>query len=82
MINASRTIKKLIKDFAVRQDNVFYASRLFVANTVLGWIFNNHKDEKMIKHYVSLVEKHLIGEIDLYWDDGVVKVRKEKTVEK
>jgi hypothetical protein len=78
MITAEKVIKKMIKDFAIPEDNVFYAERLFVANTVLNWVLKNTKEERQRKQYITQIEKHLVGEITLYWDDEVIKVRKDQ----
>lgn len=78
MTTTKRQIEKMIKDYAVKEDNVFLAERLFVANTVLNWAFNNNKDEKMLKIYIGQVERHLAGEITLYWDGNVIKVKKDE----
>jgi hypothetical protein len=78
MTTAEKIIKKMIKDYAVKEENIFYADRLFVANTVLNWVLNNTKEEIQKKQYITQIEKHLTGEITLYWHKGVIKFRKEQ----
>lgn len=78
--NAEKQIKKIIQTFITRQDNLIVASRLFVAKSVLIWASENTKDLKAFKAYMSEIERHLSGEITLYWEDGIIKVRKEKQV--
>lgn len=68
----------MIKDYAIREQNIFYADRLFVANTVLSWVLNNTTEEKQRRQYITQIEKHLTGEITLYWDNGVIKIRKDQ----
>ena len=80
--NAERQIKELIETFIVKKDNLIIATRLFVANSVLNWAVENAKDPRAFKAYMSEIERHLAGEITLYWEDGVVKVKKGKQVEK
>lgn len=75
---AERLIKKMIKHYAIREDNMFYAERLFVANTVLNWVLNTAKDEVHRKQYITQIEKHLTGEITLYWENGVIKIKKDQ----
>ena len=76
--NAEKQIKKIIQTFITRQDNLIVASRLFVAKSVLIWASENTKDLKAFKGYLIEIERHLTGEITLYWEDGVIKVKKEK----
>jgi hypothetical protein len=76
--NSERIIKKMIKHYAIREDNVFFAERLFVANTVLSWVLENTKEEVQRRQYITQIEKHLTGEITLYWDKGVIKFRKDQ----
>lgn len=77
-MTANKEIQKLIKDFATKKGNIFHAERLFVANTVLNWAFQNYKDEKTLRNYIFQVERHLNGEITLYWENDVIKVKNKK----
>lgn len=76
--NAEKQIKKMIEAHVTKQDNLVIATKLFVAKSVLNWAFENAKDSKAFKAYMSEIERHLNGEITLYWEDGIIKVRKEK----
>lgn len=75
-----KQIKKMLESFLKKEGNLLDATRLFVAKSVLLWAAENAKETKAFKIYVSEVEKHLKGEITLYWEDGTIKVRKEKQV--
>lgn len=77
---AEKQIKKMLENFLVKQENLIIASRLFVAKSVLMWAVENTKDPKTLKGYLSEIDRHLKGEITLYWEDGIIKIRKEKQV--
>ena len=78
--NAEKQIKKMLETFLVKEDNLIIASRLFVAKSVLNWASENTKDSNAFKAYMVEIKRHLNGEITLYWEDGIIKVRKEKQV--
>lgn len=78
--NAEKQIKKMIEAHVTKQDNLVIATKLFVAKSVLKWALENTKDSKTFKGYLSEIERHLNGEITLYWEDGIIKVKKEKQV--
>jgi hypothetical protein len=76
--NAHKEIKKILDSYIKREENVIYAERLFIARAVLFWAAENSKDQRTFKSYLSELERHLNGEITLYWEDGKIKIRKEK----
>jgi hypothetical protein len=76
-ITLQNEITKLIKDNLVIEENVYFSERLFVAYSVLRWIFKNYKDEQQTKFYIQEVERHLKKEITLYWEDDIIKVMKK-----
>lgn len=76
--NAQKQIKKIIESFAVREGNLIHAEKLFVAKSVLLWAVENSKNDNMLNSYFLEIEKHLTGEITLYWEEDKIKVRKEK----
>ena len=78
MMTVRKEIQKFIKDYATKDGNIFHAEKLFVANTILNWAFANYKDEKTLRNYILQVERHLNGEIILYWDGDVIKVKNKK----
>lgn len=78
--NAEKQIKKMLESFLKKEENLIIATRLFVAKSVLIWASENTKDLKAFKAYMAEVERHLNGEITLYWEDDIIKVRKEKQV--
>lgn len=79
-IDPQKDIEKIIKAFLIREGNLLNSERLFVAKSVLLWAAENSKTKEAYKSYLSEVERHLNGNITLYWEDGIIKVRKEKQV--
>jgi len=77
MINLEKEIKRLIEKYVTREENLVLANRIFVAKSVLLWVKETVKEQKAIKYYINEIEKHLKGDITLYWEDGIVKVKKE-----
>lgn len=77
MINLEKEVKRLINKYITKDANLILAERIFVAKTVLSWVQETTKEPKAIKYYMNEIEKHLKGEITLYWEDGIVKVKKE-----
>lgn len=76
--NAHKEIKKILESYVIREENIIHAERLFIAKTVLLWAAENSKDQKTFKSYLGELERHLNGEITLYWEDGKIKIRKDK----
>ena len=76
-MSLEKETKKILSKYLKNEDNLAHAERLFIARSVLVWVFENNKDQKAIKYYISEIEKFLKNEIILYWENGVVKTRKE-----
>ena len=76
--NAQKEIKKIIESHIIYDGNLIRADRLFIAKAVLLWAVENAKDQKTFTSYLYEIERHLNGEITLYWEDGKIKIRKEK----
>lgn len=76
-MSLEKEIRKILSKYLKNEDNLAHAEKLFVAKSVLVWVFENNKDQKAIKYYISEVEKYLKEEIVLYWEDGVIKIRKD-----
>ena len=75
-MNPEREIKKLLQEFISLKDNVYTSNRIFVAVSVLNWVYTKYTDKMMLQYYLEEVKKHLRGEITLYWEDGVVKIHR------
>ncbi len=77
-MNPEKEVKKLLSEFLLMEENIFLSHRLFVAVSVLNWAVLKYADKNALQHYLDQVKKHLRGEITLYWEHGVVKIRRGK----
>jgi len=75
-------IKSIYERYSVKQDNIVFLGRLFVAASVVRWAFNQSSKTEELLQYLSQIERFLEGEIELYWQDGVIKVGKVKKGDK
>ncbi len=83
--------KKFIKDLIgagkhfYYKDNVFYAEKLFVVNSVISWVITRAKtgefDRSQVKNYLNVISAYLNGSIDIFWEDGALYVKKLKEKE-
>ena len=71
-------VKKFLKKYIEQKDNIFFCDRIFMANSVLTWALENIKEKEKFIYYLKEVEKHLSGELTLYWEDGSIKVKRKK----
>jgi hypothetical protein len=75
-------IKSIYDRYSVKEENIIFLGRLFVAASVVRWAFKQSSKTEELLQYLSQVEKFLEGEIDLYWQDGVIKVGRNKKGDK
>lgn len=59
--------KHLLKSHLKIDDNLLLATKLFIVNSALNWIFKSTKDPKVIKRYVVDLERYLRDEVELSW---------------
>jgi len=84
MIEAKNFIKELIKEgkHFYYEDNVFQGNKIFVVYSVVRWVVAEAKsgkfDSAQVKNYLNAVSAYLSGEIELFWENGVLYVRKLK----
>ncbi len=71
-------IKGIRKRYLTKLDNVFYLEKYFVACSVIRWIYKTTDKTEEILAYMGQIERHMNGEIDLFWENGVIKVGKPK----
>lgn len=71
-------VKNILKKYVVRENNLIKVNRLFVAISVVRWVFSSTKDTEEILGYLSQLERFLEGEINLYWEDSVIKISRNK----
>jgi len=74
----------ILKKYLKKEGNMLLSQRLFVAKSVINWIFENSKHPLIIKSYIEDVERYIVGTLELSWKDGVIikkKIKKENTNE-
>lgn len=81
-----KIIRNLFTKYAIIQDNVVYAEKLFIINTVINYIFKD-EDYRTIKkttllHYGELINKFIKNEVDIYWEDDKLFVEELDSVGK
>ena len=69
----------LYKEKALRQeDNVYYAPRAFVANSLVRWCLLKRKrkeiDDDQADRYARLALRYIKKELDLWWDNGIINM--------
>ena len=77
-MDPEKEIKKLLNEFLMLEDNLLLSERFFVAASVLNWVCLKYQDKQALQYYLDEVKKHLRGEITLYWEDGVIKIKRGK----
>lgn len=68
-----------IKNFLKKEENVFHAEKMFVAFSVLRWIMDQKVDHEVKAKYFNHIDRFLANEIDLYWEDGIIKYKTIKS---
>jgi len=66
-----KVLKNADKDY-FKKDNVHYAKKAFVINSVIKWVLKRY-DEKLyteedVRFYIDVINKFIKDEIKLYWD--------------
>ena len=70
-------ILRLVSEYCRDSDNIHNAERLFMAISALRWAYSHATNDKMLEIYLGEIERHLRGEITLYWQNGVIKIKIE-----
>jgi hypothetical protein len=65
----------LLKNMLKREDNIYHAEKMFVAMSVLRWVFEQKVTDDVRAKYFSQIDKYLANEIDLYWEDGIIRYK-------
>lgn len=71
-------IKAFTEKYLIINDNLIDVRRLFIAASVVRWIFNSTSRTEEILQYLGQVEKYLNGQIELYWQGDIIKVGRPK----
>lgn len=72
-------IRNLYQKYLFREENIIYADKLFVINTVINFLFNGKTykeiDQFQIARYGEYIHRYLQDEVDIYWNDGILMIR-------
>jgi hypothetical protein len=71
-------LKGIIKKYLKIEDNILLSERLFIAKSILNWIFENSKHPNVINLYMKDLEKYLNGEMELKWINGIITKKSKK----
>lgn len=71
-----KIVKSMLKNYLKVDNNLYISNKLFIANTAINWIFSHTKDINIIKYYMKDVEKHLKGDLQLSWINGILTKKK------
>lgn len=71
-------IRNLFNKYSKIKDNVIYAEKLFVINTIINELFRD-KDKKPpnkseLMYYGEVIDKYLKDELDIKWKDGRILI--------
>ena len=71
-------IRSLFQKHSEKLDNVVYADKLFIINTIVNYLFKDKDyrtlDKTKIVEYGELINQYLADEVDIYWKDGTLMV--------
>lgn len=74
-----KILRDLFEKYASKEENVVYADKIFIINTVINYLFKDKQYWELDKHtvmeYGEIINKYLAEEVDIYWQDGVLMVR-------
>jgi len=70
--------KHILRKFLTIEDNVLSSERLFIAKSIINWIFDNSKNPHVIDMYMKDLESFLKGDLELHWVDSIIKKKERK----
>ena len=81
--------KKILRDLfnkhSDKVENVIYAEKIFIINTIINYLFKDKSywelDKHMIIEYGELINKYLLDEVDIFWQDGTLMVGEKEDVD-
>jgi hypothetical protein len=81
---ARNIVKKMADKFMTIEDNVYHADRLFMASGVVTHALAKYESGEMpqaqLHQYLLALDKYLNKQLDIFWEDGILKVMQEKNV--
>ena len=72
-------IRNLYQRHIDKEENVLYAEKMFIINTVINFLFKGKTykevDQFQVARYGEIIHKYLNSEVDIFWQDGILMVR-------
>ena len=64
-------IRNLFNKYATIKDNVVYAEKLFIINTVINYVFRDSEQKPVNKselmYYGEVIDRYLKNQLDIHW---------------
>ena len=80
-----KVMENLKERFMEEEDNVVKAEKLFLVHSLVRDVvakkFSGELDDEQCKVYFIYIEKYLKDEIDMFWEEGVLKVKRKTNYE-
>ena len=74
-----KIIRNLFDKHAEKIDNVIYADKLFMINSIIYYLFKDKDytkiDKQKLIEYGELISRFLKEEVDIFWENGTLMVR-------
>lgn len=68
-------IRNLFSKYAKIKDNVVYAEKLFIINTIINDLFKEKAPNKSdLMYYGEIIDRYLKDELDITWKDGRILI--------
>jgi len=69
-------------DIIFKKGNVYYGGKTFVINSIINWCLNQRAKKFFslteMRYYVTLIQRYIDDEIDLWWDGRSLNIRTKK----
>lgn len=73
-----RARSQLIKEYLMVEKNTYHAEKLFRAISILDWAIDQDGNKETFYKYLTYVYKYLNEEIELYWENGIIRFKNIK----
>lgn len=77
--NPQQVIRSLYTNHAEKLDNVIYADKIFIINSIVNHLFRDKHyteiDKSRLLRYGEIISRFLEDELDVYWKDGKLMVK-------
>lgn len=72
--------KEILRDFLKQKDNIYFAEKIFMAISVLKWASEQRSEKEIFSKYMTYIGKYLYSEVDLYWENGIIRIKPIKSI--